>query len=114
MGFVYLRINKNGESQKIKVMKKAMMFDLKKVNYLMVKGVKTKVEDAEVFQFKGKQNRLDVIVSKTGEILMSKCANEMFVSIVMNFCQESGLLEASLEAQHGGKENLLKYLATAK
>jgi hypothetical protein len=93
-------------------MEKAMMFDLKKVNYLMVKGVKTKVEDAEIFQFKGKQNRLDVIVSKTGEILMSKCANEMFVSIVMNFCQESGLLEASLEYQHGGRENLLKYLDT--
>ena len=90
------------------------LFDLKKVDYLMIKGEKTKVTEAEVFQCKGKNNMLNVIVSKTGEIHMSKCANDMFVSNVMSVLQDSGVLEASLEYQHGGKENLLKYLATQK
>ena len=88
------------------------LFDLKKVDYLMVKGVKTKVSEAEVFQCKGKKNRVNVIVSKTGEIHMTKCADQMFVSQVLSVLEDSGVLAASLEAQHGGKENLLKYLAS--
>ena len=95
-------------------MKNVVNFSIKKVDYLTIKGVKTKVEEAEVFQCKGKSNMLNVIVSKSGEVHMSKCANNTFVSDVMFILEDSGVLEASLENQHGGKENLLKFLSNKK